>query len=254
MMREKLIVLGACCALLLTACQSGAGVQTAVGGAVIPERIIVQNADAQVITVSAKESVKVVPDMAQIIYAVTTQNKDAAACQEENGKKVDQLVAALKELGVEEKSIQTSNQDLRPQQDWENNGAIVGYEMNVQLTVSDLPIGNVGEILTKSVTAGVNEIQSVSFLSSSYDESYEAALKEAIAMAQKKAQALADASGSTLGHAVNITERGSNQAVRYENAAKSVAMDSGAGAAAYAEMMPGEISIEAEVSVDFAIQ
>lgn len=48
--------------------------------------------DEQLITVTSREIVKTVPDMAEIIYAVTTQNRDASACQTENSEKVNQLV------------------------------------------------------------------------------------------------------------------------------------------------------------------
>ena len=62
--------------------------------------------------------------------------------------------------------------------------------MTTNLTVSDIPIDNAGTIITKSVAAGVNGINSVSYFSSSYDASYQEALKGAMAVAQAKAQAL----------------------------------------------------------------
>lgn len=249
-----MMAVGALCALVMTACNKTA---PAAGGNVqIPDRIQVENADTQVITVNTKESVKVVPDMAQVVYGITTQDKDAAKCQELNAEKMNQLIATLKELGIEEKSIQTSNYDLNPRQDWNKDGAIIGYEMTARVTVGDIPLESVGDILSKSVTAGVNQVQSVSYLSSKYDESYQEALTKAVAKAQEKAQALADASGSTLGHAVRITEYGDNQAARYQNTVRASAssakqemmMDTGIA------MMPGEISVEANISVDFAIQ
>lgn len=254
MMRKHMIVVafGALCALFLTAC-SGTAVPTAGGSVQVPDRIQVENTDTQVITVNAKEEVKVVPDMAQVIYGVTTQHADAAKCQEDNAEKMNQLIATLKELGIEEKSIQTSSYDLNPRQDWNNNGEIIGYEMTAQVTVSDIPLDQIGEILSKSVSAGVNQVQSVTYLSSEYDASYQEALTKAVAAAQEKAQALADASGSTLGHAVRITEYSDNQAARYQNVMRSsVKLDEAMSAGA--AMMPGEISVEANISVEFAIQ
>lgn len=255
MMKKHMIVVafGALCALFLTAC-SGSAVPAAGGTVQVPDRIQVENTDTQVITVNAKEEVKVVPDMAQVIYGVTTQNEDAAKCQEDNAAKMNQLIAALKELGIEEKSIQTSNYDLNPRQDWNNNGEIIGYEMTAQVTVSDIPLAQVGDILSKSVSAGVNQVQSVTYLSSEYDARYQEALTKAVAAAQEKAQALADASGSTLGHAVRITEYSDNQAARYQNMMRSSMKLESVVDTAGAAMMPGEISVEANISVEFAIQ
>lgn len=247
------VAFGALCALFLTAC-SGSAAPAAGGTVQIPDRIQIENTDTQVITVNAKEEVKVVPDMAQVIYGVTTQNEDAAKCQEDNAAKMNQLIAALKELGIEEKSIQTSNYDLNPRQDWNNNGEIIGYEMTAQVTVSDIPLAQVGDILSKSVSAGVNQVQSVTYLSSEYDARYQEALTKAVAAAQEKAQALADASGSTLGHAVRITEYSDNQAARYQNMMRSSMKLESVVDTAGAAMMPGEISVEANISVEFAIQ
>lgn len=260
-MKKKICTLGAVCALLLTACgKRGNAILTTGGEAVsvgqaVPEKIQVEHVESQVITVSSRETVQAVPDKAEIVYSVTTQEKDAEACQSENHEKVGRLVEALKALGVEESSIQTSGFDLNPRYDWDRNGEIVGYEASTQVAVSDIEIGQAGMIMEKSVEAGANRILSVSFFSSNYDEKYQEALKLAVARAQEKAQALADASGCTLGRAVNITEHTSQDTYRYSNnRAEKTAFSTGAVMEDMASVMPGEIEVEARISVDYAIQ
>ena len=256
MIKYKAYALGTVCMLLFTACGNQ-------GSTVLPpgEQGVfkVETADRQVITVNSRETVKVVPDLAEIIYAVTTENKDAAACQAENKEKLNQLVETLKQLGVEESSIQTSAFDLNPRHDWERDGAITGYEAVTQVTVTGIPLEQAGLVMEKSVESGVNQIQSVSFLSSSYDESYQEALKMAVSQAYKKAQALAEASGCTLGEPVQILEHASNDRYRYADEAKlsrsAAAMGNAeASAADMAAVMPGEIDVEANISVEYAIQ
>ena len=103
-MRRKICTFGAVCALLLTACGKGnAVVQTSGAGPAsnmeqVPENMSArpEKTESQTITVSGRETVKTVPDMAEIVYAVSTQEKDAAACQKANTEKVNQLLAALK--------------------------------------------------------------------------------------------------------------------------------------------------------------
>ena len=270
-MKKKICAVGTVCALILTACGKGgspvitsgdkgvAASNVASGAGGQPSGVLkVETVDSQVITVSSRETVKVVPDLAEIIYAVTTQDKDAGVCQKENKEKINRLIDTLKELGVEEKSIQTSFFDLNPRYDWENDGAIIGYEAVTQVTVTGIQLDQAGLVMEKSVESGVNQIQSVSFLSSSYDESYQEALKMAVAQAQEKAQALADASGCTLGRPVQITEHTANDRYRYANEAKlsrgMAEMEDGAAAADMAAVMPGEIEVEANISVDYAIQ
>lgn len=260
-MKKKICTFGAVCALLLTACgRKGNEVLTTADAAVkgsqqSAERIQVETVDSQVITVSSRETVSVVPDKAKLIYAVTTQNADAARCQSENSERVNQLAETLKSLGVEEKSIQTSGFDLSPRYDWDRNGEIVGYEAVTQVTVSDVDLEQAGEVITKSVESGVNQIQSVSFLSSQYDEKYQEALALAVEGAQDKAQALADASGCTLGQAVRITEHTADESYRYTtmNASRG-AMKEESAAMDMAAVMPGEIQVEASISVEYAIQ
>lgn len=249
MMKRKILAIGAAGVLLISGCSNPS---TGVGNIAVPERIQVENADSQVIAVGSRESVKVVPDIATIVYGITTQDEDAAACQDANSQKMNQLIQALKGLGIEEKSIRTSNYSLSPRQDWQNDGAIMGYEMFAELTVSDIPLERVGEILTSSVSAGVNEVQSISYLSSKYDESYQEALKQAVEKAEEKASALAEASGNSLGQVVRITEYNENAVARYQNNVGTIAKQESASRMA-ADMMPGEISIEASITVEYAI-
>lgn len=260
-MKKRIITLGTVCALLLTACgKAGHGVQTTGEGNGTPEpqmpgKVQVEQVENPVITVSSRETVKVAPDIAEIVYGVTTQDKDAAQCQSENNRKVGELVETLKALGVEESSIQTSRFDMDPRYDWDQGGIIIGYEATTQVIVSDIQLEQAGTVMEKSVEAGVDQIQSVSFLSSHYDEEYQEALKGAVALAQEKAQALADASGCTLGRPVHIEEHLGNDGYRYS----AQNMDRGAAvmkaeAAADAAVMPGEIEIEADITVDYAIQ
>lgn len=264
-MRKMIFAAAAVCAVMVTACgnanttvQSGAGtsapetgeVQVAAGteDGTVP-RIQVESVDGQVISVNSREQVKVVPDMAEIVYAVTTQNQDAAACQKENGEKVSQLVETLKGLGVEEKSIQTSDFYMNPRY---RNGTITGYESTTEVRVSDIKLEQTGEIMSNSVDSGVNQIRSVSFLSSQYDESYQEALKLAMASAREKAEALAEAGGCTLGPVVSVSEYSANDSMRYDS---RVMMAAGTEAAvADMAVMPGEIEIEANITVEYAIQ
>lgn len=220
----------------------------------VPDTIKVQTGpgESRVIKVTGREEVKVVPDMTEIRYAVYTQADTAADCQKQNGEELAKTIETLKELGVEEKSIQTSSYGMNPIYDWNSGQEITGYEMTTQLTVSGVPVENAGELLSRSVQSGVNRIDSVSYFSSKYDESYNEALKGALAVAKTKAQALAEASGKTLGDVVNVEEYGYNPDVRYGVYANYSA--SNEAAAADMAVMPGEVSVEAEITVEFAIQ
>ena len=253
-MKRTLYTAGLSAAVALSAL----GLSGCNAGTQIPGTLKVENVNStdNVISVTGREEVKVVPDMAQIIYSIYTHEDTASACQEKNAADLDLAIKTLKGLGVEDHSIQTSAYGLNPIQDW-NSGSqeITGYEMNTTITVSDIPIDNAGAIISQSVAAGVNGIDSVSYFSSTYDASYQEALKAAMAIAEAKAQALAEAGGKTLDGVVHVEENGYNPQTRYSayKTSGSSNMVSETSAAADMGVMPGQVSVEAQVSVDYKL-
>ncbi len=215
-------------------------------------------AEMRTVTVTAAETVKVAPDMARIIYEITTEDKDAEVCQQKNSETLDAVLAYLKDQGVEEKSIQTSDFSLNPQYEYPGNGrqVLVGYEMDTQLTVSDVPMEQVGELLTGAVSAGVSRIQDVSYYASGYDEAYDRALALAMEMAKEKAESIAHAGGCQVTDVLSVTESADRQSGRYVDSgisrnlmAKAAAEDSVAEMA----VMAGEMEIEAEITVVYRL-
>lgn len=215
-------------------------------------------AETRTVTVTATETVKVAPDMARIIYEITTEDKDAEVCQQKNSETLDAVIAYLKEQGVAEKSIQTSDFSLNPQYEYPGNGrqVLVGYEMDTQMTVSDVPMDQVGELLTGAVSAGVSRIRDVSYYASGYDEAYDQALALAMEMAKEKAEAIAHAGGCQVTDVLSVTESADRQSGRYVDSgisqnvmAKAAAEDSVAEMA----VMAGEMEIEAEITVVYRL-
>ncbi len=210
------------------------------------------------ITVNSSEKVTVVPDIAEIVYAVRTEAKEPSDCQQQNAAAVSQVTALLASLDIAESSIQTSDFHMNPVYDYSNNRSrVVGYEAVTSLTVSDLPIDGLAQILSQSVSTGVNTVQSITYQASKYDESYQAALAAAVKTARAKAQVLADAAGCQVGSVINIREISGYSEARYNDsaltnqyrsAAKMMELEDTAGS-----IMPGEIQVEAGIVVEYAL-
>lgn len=235
---------------------AGALIMTGCAGstAVFPDTVMVQNAETNVIQVSSREQVKVEPDMAEIVYSVYSQASDAPTCQTQNGSDLDRVLEVLKNSGVEDKSIQTSNYGLNPIYDWNNGRTITGYEMTTQVTVSDIPLEEAGSLIASSVEAGINSIESVTYLCSQYDEAYKEALGLAVEAARVKAETMAEAGGCKLGEIVNIEEYGDSQAARYNSYSAGGSRSMKEAATADMSVMAGQVEIEASITVDFAIE
>jgi len=220
-----------------------------------PNTLQVQSVEQNVITVQSSETVKVVPDMAEIHFAVSTQEKDAKTCQEKNNEDLARVIQFLKDFGIADESIQTSNYGLNPIYDWSAGQTVTGYEMETSLTVSDVSIEQTGTLLSSCVDAGINNIRQISYFSSQYDSCYQEALAKAIEASRQKAQAIAEAGGCTLGTIVHVEEYADSQQARYEGYSKRAAITDAAAAmeSMDAAVEPGQVSIEARVSVDFSI-
>lgn len=238
--------------VMLSACSATVGQTT------VPDVIQVQNVPVQEnkISLTSSETVNVVPDMAEISMTIRTENSDPAICQQKNTESLNQLVEYLKGLGFEDKSIETSGFNLDPRYNWSNNEQkLVGYTMRTTVKVTDVPMEQVGAMLSDVVVNGANEIDSVSYFSSQYDQAYNQALAKAIELSRSKGEALAAASGMQLGNVLKITELSDNQYGRYiaadVTASKNMMMEAGVADRAVMSVMPGEMEVTAEITVEY---
>ncbi len=268
--KRKLISLAFSISVLCTACGSAVegSANGPAGSETIPETVSAApatntnvssaNSERNVISVNSSETITVVPDIAEIVYAVRTEAKDAASCQQKNTEDVAKVIELLKGLGVEETSIQTSDYYMYPIYNYSGNTQrITGYEASTSLTVSKLPIDSLDTILAQSVQTGINNIQSITYMSSKYDEGYSNALKLAMESARAKAEALAEAGGCSLGSVVGVRENSNYSEARYTDNALSSKMRSMESLAAGAEdgssIMPGEVAVEVNITVEYLI-
>lgn len=213
------------------------------------------------IIVNSSEKIAIVPDIAEVVYSVRTEAREAADCQQKNQDAVSQVIELLKSLNIEDSSIQTSDYYMNPIYNYSGNTArVTGYEATTTLTVSDLPIDGLDNILSQSVSTGINTIRSITYQASKYDESYQQALSAAVTAAYEKAQALAAAAGCKVGRVINIRETSGYSEARYtDNALASkyrssvledmkMEMDTGGS------VMPGEIQVEAGIIVEYQLK
>ncbi len=215
--------------------------------------------DNHCVTINTKETVKVLPDMAKVEFAIRTEDESAEGCQQKNTEKLDELLAYLKESGVADESIQTAGFSLNPRYNWiENERKLIGYEMTTEVTVSDIEISQVGGLLSGSVQAGVNEIEAVSYYASGYDAAYEKALTKAVQSARKKAEVIAAADNCQIKGLLSVEEYSDSQSGRYissglrsTNAEESFSLSS--YDAADMSVMAGEMEVTASIQAVFRL-
>ena len=216
------------------------------------------------IQVSASDSVKVLPDMAELSLTICPQGATAQEAQAQAASELDALKAALAALGIDEKNIVASQVNIYARYDWSDYvEKIVGYQASIDITLKELTIDQANSAIP--AIAGIEDttLDGTRFYVSTYDERYQEALVSALQVAQAKAQVLAQAAGAQLGAVANVCENYDSQEYRYssvqaksEAATMAVTEDAAAdaGAGNSNDMLnPGEIEIKASISVTYEL-
>ena len=216
------------------------------------------------IQVSASDSVKVSPDMAELSLTICPQGATAQEAQAQAASELDALKAALAALGIDEKNIVASQVNIYARYDWSDYvEKIVGYQASIDITLRELTIDQANSAIP--AIAGIEDttLDGTRFYVSTYDERYQEALVSALQVVQAKAQVLAQAAGAQLGAVANVCENYDSQEYRYSTVqakseadtmavAEAAAADTGAGNGS--DMLnPGEIEIKASISVTYEL-
>ncbi|MBA86184.1 SIMPL domain-containing protein [Thalassobius sp. S69A] len=174
------------------------------------------------ITVTGEGTVQMAPDMAVISLGVTHQDKDAARAMARASGAAADVLERLSTMGIAARDVQTSSVTLSPiytrRKDagpMEIEGFRAGLSMSVR--VRDLP--KLGAVLGAVVQDGANQFSGLQFALSQPQEAQDAARKDAVADALRKAGLYAQAAGASLGDVLQISENGGYSAPKMRMAA-----------------------------------
>ena len=214
---------------------------------------------AETITLTGTGTVRAAPDMATITTGVTTQAETAREALDANTDAMAELVAALREAGLEDRDIQTSDFSVNPQYVYsdqrDDNGyslppEIQGYQVSNAVTIVVRDLDALGPVLDQAVSVGANTINGIAFEIADTQEIEEQARRRAVADATAKAETYADAAGFTLGAIESISEIDLLQPPMpmYRAAAMEMASDSAVPVEA------GEMSYSVTATIAWEIQ
>ncbi len=232
------------------------GLVAAVGGGWLAERASAQPAAQQdgqppqrTVTVSGQGRVGVRPDLAIVRLGVQTESATAAEAMDENNVRMQAVISATLEAGVEEDDIQTQSIQLYPvyRAAGDNPPELTGYQAANVVEVTVRELANLGALLDAAVAAGGNTIESIRFEVSNPDEMLAEAREAAMSDARQKAEQLTSLAGADLGQVMTITEIGSTPPT-------PVFLERADAAGAAVPVQPGTQFIEASVQVVWEIQ
>jgi uncharacterized protein YggE len=204
-------------------------------------------ADRPALNLSAYGETKVKPDMARINFGVVTEAPTAADAMSQNAQKMTQVMAAIGRAGIRERDVQTSGLNLQPIYDYVQNEPprLRGYQVTNRVTVEIHELDRAGATADAVVSAGVNQIDGISFGLRDPAEAENAARQAAVRNLRGKADLYAAALGVRLGGIRSLSEGGgySSPPPMPMYAARNMSMDS-----AQTQIAPGELTVRIDIT------
>jgi uncharacterized protein YggE len=147
------------------------------------------------------------PDTATVQIGVENEAPTAQDALAQNNAQAQALIAKLKELGIDEKDIQTSNFSVGAVYGPDSR-SVTGYRVSNMVTVTIRALAKAGTLLDETVKVGANSIYGISFSVSDPAALLSQARDKALADAKVRAEQLAKGAGATVGQVLAISENG----------------------------------------------
>jgi len=202
------------------------------------------------ISISGVGKVLAKPDIGQVDLSVISDATTVAAAQKDNTDKMNKITQAMKDLGIDEKDLQTVNYSIYPRYQYTTGkSTIIGYEVTQTLEVKIRNLDKSGDILGKAASMGANQVGSLTFTFDNPESFQSEARQKAVADAKQKAQDLAKGLGVSLGKITSFSETVSGQ----PSPVYSLDMGVGGGGGATPEIQTGQNEIQVNVTLSYEI-
>lgn len=216
----------------------------------------------EVISVTGEAEVYAIPDEIKVSLTVEVNDKDLAAAQSKNDEITAQVLRlAGRILNIEDKFIQTNYINVRPVYDYPMCGSkrcvqpvFTHFETRKGILITLKDTSLLQKLLEKSLEAGVTRVDGIEFTSSKMDDLNKQARVLAAKNAKQNADEVAAALGVSAGKPKRISVNSSGIIRNYNRSNGGIAlMAKSMEAASDNTIEPGQITVSAQVSVDFDI-
>ena len=198
------------------------------------------------ISVTGEGKVTVVPDICILSLGIEAQDKEVAKAQKKTADAMNDVMTTIKEKGILEKDIQTSDYSIDPV--WKEK-KIVAYRVNNMVKVKIRDVDEIGDIIDAAAKAGGNltRIEGIRFSVDDPKPYYAEARRKAVGDAKEKAEQLAELNDVELGEPISISESGG-----YVPSSKGYYRTMEVAGAT--PISPGETEIQLTVDITYAIR
>jgi len=231
----------------------------AIGAACLPATAMAQQAPTVTQTIagtrldiSATGEVTRVPDLATISAGVVTRSATASGAIQQAATRMARVREALRQAGIAERDIQTSNINLNPEYSYANNQPpkLNGYSASNQVSVRFRDIANAGPILDALVKEGANQISGPNLTIDKPETALDEARARAVAAGRARADLYARSLGMRIVRVVSVSESGGSYAVP----PPMPVMMAERAQAADSKIDPGEQKLQVNLAMTFELQ
>lgn len=224
------------------------------------------------INVSGTGEVFAIPDTASFTFTVMEEGKTAGDAQEKATKKMNAILDAVKEMGIEEKDTKTVGYYSNPKYEYSSSvcpvsregvvaycppgkQVLTGYEVSQSILIKIRKTDQAGDVLTKVGTLGASNISGLSFVTDDMDAVQAEARKLAIEDAKEKAEILAKSLGVKIVKMVSFNESGGYpQPYMYAMGGMEKAVSMDASLSVAPQLPVGENEVVSTVSITYEIR
>lgn len=217
------------------------------------------------ISVTGEGEINAVPDIGKFSFSVTASGADASTAKEASGISINELIAFLKEKGVEEKDIKTDYYNMSEKYKYETRPCPVGsycpgeqvkdgFEVTQSITVKVRDLASAPDLISGVGERGATNISNLQFSIDDTSVLKEQARAAAIDDAKAKAEVLAKKLGVRLGKMTGYYEDEGMVQPYYARGGDMMEMSMANDSFKAAELPAGEQTTKSRVTISYQVR
>ena len=207
--------------------------------------------------VGADGKFETAPDTAIIQFNISVQEDTASAAYEHASREAEQVRKVLRDNAIEPKTANVGFFSVQPVYDYGKNSRqrVIGYRVTTDVTLKLKDFSKIGPVTQQLAEANVSETQTLNYILDNIDDAKNKAVEDAYRRARNSADAIARASGRTVGElSYASVDTFDVPRIVGPRMARPMAAMGAAPAAPTEEFTPQEVTVTAHVNALFNLK
>lgn len=204
--------------------------------------------------VTGESEITAIPDEATVQMGVQVNKATVSQAQDEINQIINNVTKSVKDLGVKEQDIKTTDYNIYPDYDYSaENRRIIGYNASTNIKVTIKDFEKLNQVIDAGTLAGANNVSGINFQLSEdkQAEIKKQAREEAINEAKENAKEISKLAGMQLGKIVNIYEQPNYYQPMPMMERAAMSSDQGLGGGEPTNIQPGSTNYSYSVTVSY---